>query len=249
MKRAIFLSFISILVCTTMHAYEFKVNGILYLTIPLGNDVMVGRQTDDCAGKITIPSTVSYDGKEYKVTSIAENAFRDCKDLKEIIIPNSVDYIEICSFMNCSGLEKVSLPENIKIGNYSFEGCKSLTSIKLPTSLTEIPQALFKGCESLQSVVIPNSVTRISGQAFSGCSSMKAIKLPQSVNSIRIDAFAGCQKLLDVYCYATEVPRLSYNAFEKTQYEIITVHVPASVISKYKEDSTWGQFKKIVAIK
>ena len=44
-------------------------------------------------GVIEIPSTVSYEGKEYSVTAIGSFAFHECTKLKSIIIPNGVTTI------------------------------------------------------------------------------------------------------------------------------------------------------------
>ena len=42
---------------------------------------------------LVIPSTYSYKGKNYKITKIGKYAFTDCKSLKSVVIPDSVDYI------------------------------------------------------------------------------------------------------------------------------------------------------------
>lgn len=55
------------------------------------------------------------------------------------------------------------------IGDYAFYECKSLTSIKLPSSVTEIGGHAFCVCKSLTSIKIPSSVTKIGEYAFEGC--------------------------------------------------------------------------------
>ena len=55
------------------------------------------------------------------------------------------------------------------IGNYTFYNCTSLTSVKIPSSVTEIGEYAFYGCNSLISVKIPSSVTKIGNSAFEGC--------------------------------------------------------------------------------
>ena len=55
------------------------------------------------------------------------------------------------------------------IASTAFEGCKGLTSITIPNSVTSIGYRAFDDCSSLTSVTIPNSVTSIGGHAFNEC--------------------------------------------------------------------------------
>ena len=71
----------------------------------------------------------------------------DNKEIKNLVIPNSVT----------------------GIGRYAFSGCSSFTSVTIPNSVTFIGSSAFTGCSVLTSVTIPNSVTSIGNSAFSGC--------------------------------------------------------------------------------
>ncbi len=52
------------------------------------------------------------------------------------------------------------------IGDWAFNDCRSLTSIKIPEGVTSIGEFIFNGCYNLTSVTIPNSVTNIADRAF-----------------------------------------------------------------------------------
>ncbi len=54
----------------------------------------------------------------------------------------------------------------VKIGDYAFSNCDSLTSVTIPNSVTSIGDGAFSYCDSLTSVTIPNSVTSIGDDAF-----------------------------------------------------------------------------------
>ena len=87
MKKFITL-FTLMLVCIGQaFAYDFKVNGIYY-------EVSGDNVTVTCgiyySGDIVIPSSVTYKGKTYSVTSIGERAFYFCTGLISVTIPNSV---------------------------------------------------------------------------------------------------------------------------------------------------------------
>ena len=167
--------------CTaaTTLAYDFK-SGDLYYKITSGTTVEVTCQSlsTNYQGLTTaiIPSSVTYNGTTYSVTSIGYYAFRGCSSLTSLTIPNSVT----------------------SIGKYAFEDCSSLTSVTIPNSVTSIGEWAFKGCSSLTSVTIPNSVTSIGKWAFNGCSSLTSVTIPNSVTSIGIGAFAGCSSLTSI---------------------------------------------------
>lgn len=76
-----------------------------------------------------------------------------------------------------------------------FYDCKTLTSVTLPNSVTNIKDYAFKGCEFLETVVLPDSITGIYGEAFSGCSALNSINIPESVTTIGQSAFYGCSSL------------------------------------------------------
>lgn len=61
------------------------------------------------------------------------------------------------------------------IGNYAFVGCKGLTSITIPDSVTSIGERAFEGCSGLTSITIPDSVTSIGGSAFYNCTGLTSI--------------------------------------------------------------------------
>ena len=79
--------------------------------------------------EIEIPSTVERDGKTYRV-EIEFMAFRDCNNLKEIILPEGCERLLRSTFWDCSNLERVVIPSSIKeVLPNQFIGCKSLKEI------------------------------------------------------------------------------------------------------------------------
>ena len=198
----ILLLIAAILPFTKANAHDFKVGGIYYNKS--GNNAIVTYRgssyndySDRYVGNVNIPSTVTYYGITYSVTSIDEYAFYQCNGLTNVTIPNSVTSIGSNAFYNCTGLTNVAIGNSVTtIGNSAFSGCTSLTSVTIPNSVTSIGSNAFFNCTGLTNVVIGNSVTTIGNSAFSGCTSLTSVTIPNSVTSIGNYAFYNCKGLM-----------------------------------------------------
>ncbi len=94
---------------------------------------------------------------------------------------------------------KYSIRKGVKvIGDMAFYGCRSLTNINIPNSITTIGDWTFNGCRSLNSINIPYSVTTIGDRAFVGCKSLTNINIPNSVTTIGEGVFCGCDSLTSI---------------------------------------------------
>ena len=154
-------------------------------------------------------SYVIKEGTKY----IGSSAFKDCSNLRSIVIPNSVTSIGDAAFSGCIRLLSVTMGNGVtSIGEYAFGNCKWLTSITIPESVTKILPHTFDNCSGLTSIVIPNSVTRIGDAAFSGCSGLTTIIIPNNT-SIGEAAFSGCTKLTTAII-GNGVTRTGANVFE-----------------------------------
>ena len=224
--RALFLS-LAVLLSLPMLAVEIKIAGINYdLDTEAKQATVIENSNDKYSGKVVIPKSVEHEGTTYSVTSIGDDAFFACSGLTSVTIPNSVT----------------------SIGYGAFYYCKGLTSVTIPNSVTSIEGMAFSDCSGLTSVTIPNSVTSIGGAAFSSCYGLTSVTIGSGVKSIGLRAFGFCPELLDVYCYAENVPSIGGDVFYGSYPENATLHVPAASVDSYKATAPWSSFGKIVAL-
>ena len=218
--------------------------GLTSVTIPNSVTSIEAYAFSDCQGliSITIPNSV---------TSIGESAFDDCSGLTSITIPSSVTHIGDFAFSGCSGLTSITIPDNLtSISRGCFYGCSGLTSFTISNNVTIINSKAFSGCSGLTSIIIPNSVTEIGESAFQYCSGAASITIGSNVKTIGPRAFSECKNLLDVYCYAENVPETHNSVFNLmiNNNDNVTLHVPAASISAYQAVEPWRNFKEIVAL-
>ena len=134
------------------------------------------------------------------------------------------------AFHGCTSLTSVSIPNSVtSIGNSAFYRCSGLTSVTIPNSVTSIGQNVFSGCSGLTSVFIPNSVTSIGNSAFYDCSGLTSVTIPNSVTSIGQNVFSGCSGLTSVFI-PNSVTSIGNSAFYDCS-GLTSVTIPNSVTS------------------
>lgn len=73
------------------------------------------------------------------------------RELKEVVLPESVIRIEDYAFASCINLEKISLSDKTReIGKKAFSGCIALKNVFRTQSLSSIGDYAFVACESLE---------------------------------------------------------------------------------------------------
>ena len=217
----IWLATIAVLLCSfAANAADFSVDGIFYNIISdteLTVEVTYhGNYSNNYSGAVTIPSTVTFRGKVYRVKSIGMYAFYNCPNLTWVVIPNGVESIGESAFEYNRNLTSITIPESVtEIGYdafydtawldkqpdgvvyassvlYDYKGTMPRnTSIEVKEGTASIAQSAFSRCTTLVSITIPESVTSIGGSAFYGCNNLYEIAIPDGVKSIGYDAFEG----------------------------------------------------------
>lgn len=132
------------------------------------------------------------------------------------------------AFNGCRSLSYIVLPESItNIGDEAFARC-GLTSITLPDGITNIGDSTFSFCDKLTSVVIPKGVTSIGNFVFYGCSALTSITIPSSVTQIGEYVFMSCPNLTSITFKGTVK---QWNSIEKSflwDYDVVATEVICS---------------------
>ena len=139
------------------------------------------------------------------------------------------------------GLTPSEEPTITVIGAYAFDGCSSLTDVKLPKSVSEIGMYAFANCSSLETVNFNENETlsTLAENVFQNCDSIVSITIPKSVITIKSYAFSGCSNL-NIVTFTPDsktggverykLETLENNAFEKCT-SMSAIKIPGSVSS------------------
>lgn len=211
--------------------------GLISVTIPnsvtsIGNSAFSG-----CSSLTSLNITdleawckIEFDGSYSNPLSWAHHLYLNGKEIKYLVIPNSVTTIRNNTFIGCRGLISVTIPNSVtNIGEHSFSNYSGLTSVTIPNSVATIGEDAFYGCSGLTSVTVPNSVTTIGNGAFQKCSSLTSVTIPNSVTSIGEGAFLGCIGLTSVII-PNSIINIGKNLFNGCS-GLTSVVIPNSVTS------------------
>ncbi len=178
------------------------------------------------------------------VETIGFCAFGGCFNLKKVTIPKSVKKIEGQAFRLTSWLfdqaaksknslviingilidgsyceeEKLIIPSSVvSIGEYAFEGCRSIKTLIIPDNVKNIGQHAFYSCDNLKSVSIPKSIISFDYYSFYECSNLTTVTIQEGAKIIGDSAFEDCNKLKNI-TIPKSVTSIGSYAFSKTKW-------------------------------
>ncbi len=194
--------------------YDFISNGLAYSKNDDGVSVTVVKdyQTYEALSDVFIPSTVTYQGKTYRVTTIGAGAFEDnyeTGNIRSVTISNGIESIEGIAFAGCFNLSSITIPSSIKsIKNCPFHACNGLESIIVDANnpvydsrnhcnaiIETSSNKLIQGCKT---TIIPNGIKTLGASSFGYQTALTSISMPNSLDSIESNAFSGCTSLSSV---------------------------------------------------
>ena len=132
------------------------------------------------------------------------------KNIKKIIIGNTIVNIGYHSFRRCNTVQEIdfsnSIIKKISFGSFSIMPC--LKTIYLPENIELIENFSFCWCSSLESIY-HYGIKRICSQAFLNCNNLKKIFISDELHTISTDAFTeNMSKDIEITC-----PEIFRNTF------------------------------------
>jgi len=220
--------------------FEDEENQITYMVTSANSEVQFVSCENTKKTDVTIPDTVQYGGVTYKVTAIADEAFKNHPTLKSIKMGANIKTIGKKAFYGCKKLTSVTIGKNVTvIGESAFQNCTSLKKITIPAGVITIGKKAFYGCKKLSTVKMGKNVQTIGNSAFQNCIALKKIEIPSKVKKIGSKAFYGCKKLTSITIKTTKLntSKVGKQAFTKagsSNYKKLTVKVPKKKKKAYK---------------
>lgn len=94
------------------------------------------------------------------VTSIGYSMFEECKSLKSVEMPNSLETVGERAFVNCTSLTGITIPDGVKtLGPNAFASCTALKSMVIGSGVKNIEMSITAGCDSLAEVYYKGTET------------------------------------------------------------------------------------------
>ena len=207
---------------TTEDGLWWKVSGPdTVLLLPENNKTQNYSGSYSSMAEITVPATVSYEGKTYRVTAIAAEAFYFNSKTTSITLPEGMETIGNAAFFFASGLTSLNLPDSIRsigamalngvskapltipasvefIGDSAFSG-SGVVDGDLPEGLTYLGDKAFSNCTGLTSITLPSTVETYGPNIFYGCSNVTYVELPQNMEKIPNGLLWSCTGLKRIY--------------------------------------------------
>ncbi|MBQ8322845.1 MAG: leucine-rich repeat domain-containing protein [Clostridia bacterium] len=145
------------------------------------------------------------------VTAVGGEAFKFCRNLTSVTIPDSVTSIGKDAFYYCDALTSVTLGKNVMtVGDYAFALCTKLTDVYYRGDIVSwcgvsfgdmqanplyYAEKLYIDDEQVSEIVVPDGVTEVKAYAFYGCDGLISVTMENSVIFIGENAFRDCVDL------------------------------------------------------
>ena len=219
-------------------------------------------------GEVTVADKVLYEGREYKVNSVGEDAFMNASKVTKVNLPNTIEKIWTSAFWG-TGLTEINLPPTLTLlassafentplfnsnkdadGAVYYDNCllsfpntySGAYSVKEGTRL--IASYVFAAIPGLTEIRLPEGLQCICTGAIDKLPLLKVLSMPSSITYIGSEFLSStCSKLNEIYCYSERPYKFTSDDYFKnwTQEQLaqIKLYVPAGTRAAYAQADKW----------
>ena len=134
----------------------------------------------------------------------ASHLFLNDEEIHDLVIPDGVKTITKNAFYQFRGLTSVKIPSSVTNIEYEcFAYCSEIKNIEIGDSTSQEASTVLGGrifymCNNVDSVVLGNNIVEIGRDAFNNCKGLRSIVIPNSVKKMGSHVFLGCENLESV---------------------------------------------------
>ena len=138
----------------------------------------------------SVLESVEFDVRKSKLESIGKEAFAECPELKNLVIPNSVKTLGANWLSSVKGY--IAYPEDLA-GSIPASAVANAVSFEYKVDGNDVVLTGVKNPG--ETVTVPDFITVIGNNAFFNCSNIQSINIHKNVKSIGNNAFQNCAAL------------------------------------------------------
>lgn len=158
---------------------------------------------------------------------INDKALNNMSSLKEVtLLDADCKYINSNTFTGTNNIQTLNYNANNFSSISPFENMQSLSKVTIGDKVSSICENFIRGCKNITSIQIPNSVTSISAYAFAE-TNIKEIKIPSSIKEMGIAVFKD-NKALQTVILPDNLGVIVENTFEGCE-NLNTINIPSSL--------------------
>ena len=228
------------------HTYSAADSYNITITVSAGELKIQNIDISELAVSENVISLSTGDG----LTVIGENAFRfwgdsDTTTLRTVTFGDALVELETQAFEYASGLETITIPPNVIIGDYAFSDIDGYNDESITVVIgagCTIGEYAF-GASSIESLTLSPGITTIGTNALANIDDLVDITIPSSVTYIGMNAFHNMYALESATIKPTTPPELEESGGEP-QYPFdfgsIPIYVPRDSLTAYQTTPGWS---------
>ena len=111
-----------------------------------------------------------------------------------------VDFIDVSMFEGIDTLTSIRLPNTVTtIDNYAFKNCTGLASVELSSTLVDMEEGVFQGCTNLTHCALPSTIAAIGRYTFADSGITECFEFRDQIVTITEGLFMNCVNLTTIY--------------------------------------------------